>query len=221
MTSKFELGLDRRAVLDVIRDIISDSNLQKRVQDSLLGILFKNEAALINMTDTPSDYDTGKYLKSTATGAEWAAAPDPTVYMCRLLCTSQACVNNTLTDVSFTSQDYDVTDWWASGATVTVPADGKYLFTARTTFTMPIDAAAIACYIEIYNVTQSKYIALSRFDFDTPAAAIEQQFGCNGLFDCDEDDVIKMKVWQANTASPPTTENFTDIIFSATQQDGA
>jgi hypothetical protein len=219
MTSKFSLGPDRRVAIDIMKRLVNNNPDQKRFLDALLGILFKNEAALINMTDTPSAYSTGQYLKSTATGAEWADPPDPTVYMCRLECSSQACPHNTLTDVSFTSEDYDVTGWWSSGATVTVPADGKYLFTARTTYTFPTDANTIASYIEIYNVTQSKYIALSRIDYDAPSTTLEQQFGCNGLFDCDEDDVIKVKVYQTNTAT--ASQNFTDIIFSATQQDGA
>jgi hypothetical protein len=156
MTAKFELGPDRRTAIDLLRELIGDDLKQQKALDMLLGILFKSEASLLNLTDGPDDYDDGKYLQSTADGLQWAT-PTASPERCRVTGTlTTASASTTDTAITFTTEVYDTDTMWAVGSPTifTTTTAGVYL----VTFNGEVKSSTATCegsWLRLYDVTGS------------------------------------------------------------------
>jgi hypothetical protein len=135
MTAKFTIGRARKGFYELLKKLIP-AEQQRNTMDALQGILFKDEASLLKLTDGPSDWDNGKYLQSTASGTQWASATgsyDPPRAQAYRSASAQSVTVGSAQNASFEATTWDTDSIWDTSGKVnfTIPEDGLYYVTMQ------------------------------------------------------------------------------------------
>jgi len=227
VTSKFELSVARRAIYDLLLEIAA--NYQPPAQQSLMGMMFKDEFDAIHLTDGPSDYSDTNYAKSGTEDWDWAALAynSATWYGFRLdgigVTTISAVPSSTWTSVPWSAGNefFDEGAWWTSGATVTCPADGKYLFLGGVSFRFFGTTSQVGVRIRKTNATADTVDEYLRsYDAVMPSSGagteVYATFDVGAMYDCSEDDTFELQVWHNRAAA--ATADFVNPHFEASLQ---